>query len=65
VTIVDPEAEWTLESAMLKTRWPISPFLGRRFRGRVERTIVRGEVVYRQGEIEVAPGFGRRVLPAR
>jgi allantoinase len=63
VTIVDPDAEWTLDASMLKTRWPISPFLGRRFRGRVEATIVRGTVVHEAGESAVQPGFGRRVLP--
>jgi dihydroorotase-like cyclic amidohydrolase len=64
VTIVDPAASWTLDASMLKTRWPISPFLGRQFRGRVEATIVRGTVVHRDGEIVVGPGFGRRLLPA-
>lgn len=65
LAIVDPDAEWTLDAAMLETRWPLSPFLGRRFRGRVERTIVRGTIVYEHGEIQVAPGFGRRVVPVR
>lgn len=64
LTIVDPDAEWTLEASLLKTRWPISPFLGKRFRGRVETTIVRGTVVYRDGEIEARSGFGQRILPA-
>ena len=63
--IVDPDAEWTLEEGHLKTRWPVSPFLGRRFRGRVETTIVRGTVVYQDGEIQVQPGYGRRLLPGR
>jgi allantoinase len=65
LTVVDLEAEWILEAGMLKTRWPISPFLGRTFRGRVETTIVRGTVVYRDGEVRVEPGYGRRLLPAR
>jgi cytosine/adenosine deaminase-related metal-dependent hydrolase len=64
VTIVDRDAAWMLDAAMLKTRWPISPFLGRRFRGRVETTILRGTVVYQDGAITVGPGFGQRLLPA-
>jgi allantoinase len=63
VAIVDPNAAWTLDASMLKTRWPISPFLGRQFRGRVETTIVRGSVVHQDGEIVAQPGFGRRLLP--
>lgn len=61
VTIVDPDAHWTLDASMLKTRWPVSPFLGKQFRGRVEATLVRGTVVYQDGEIQVGPGFGKRV----
>jgi allantoinase len=61
VTIVDPDAAWTLDASMLKTRWPISPFLGKQFQGRVEATLVRGTVVYQDGEIQVEPGFGKRV----
>lgn len=65
VTLVDLFGEpWTLEAEMLKTRWPVSPFLGRRFLGRVTTTILRGTVVYRDGTIMAAPGFGRRVLPS-
>jgi dihydroorotase-like cyclic amidohydrolase len=63
MAIVDPNAAWTLDASMLKTRWPISPFLGRQFRGRVETTIVRGSVVHQDGEIVAQPGFGRRLLP--
>lgn len=63
VTIVDPNAVWTLDATMLKTRWPLSPFLGKTFRGQVETTILRGTVVHQRGEITIAPGFGRRLLP--
>jgi allantoinase len=63
VTIVDPDAAWTLDASMLKTRWPVSPFLGKPFRGRVEATLVRGTVVYQGGEIQVETGFGKRVQP--
>jgi allantoinase len=63
LTVVDLDATWTLDASMLKTRWPVSPFLGKQFRGRVEMTVVRGTVVCRDGEIQVAPGFGRRLTP--
>jgi allantoinase len=64
LVLVDRDAEWTLDANMLKTRWPISPFLGRRFRGRVDGTMVRGTMVCRAGNLLVQPGFGRRLLPA-
>jgi allantoinase len=65
LAIVDLDATWTLDASMLKTRWPVSPFLGKQFRGRVEMTLVRGTVVYRAGEIQVAPGFGQRLVPRK
>ena len=37
---------------------PWSPFEGRRVRGRVVRTIVRGATVYCDGEITASPGHG-------
>ncbi|MCC7371430.1 MAG: allantoinase AllB [Chloroflexi bacterium] len=64
IAIVDPDAAWTLDASMLKTRWPLSPFLGKAFRGRVCTTILRGTVVCQDGEIQVQPGFGQRLFPA-
>jgi allantoinase len=63
LTLVDLDAEWVLDAADLRTRWPLSPFVGRGFRGRVLATLVRGRPVYRDGEIAAPPGFGRRVVP--
>ena len=59
LTLVDLEQVWTLESSDLLTRWPINPFVGRTFQGRVVATLVRGTPVWRQGEVCVQPGFGR------
>ena len=63
--IVNPDAEWTLDAGMLKTRWPVSPFVGRRFRGRVESSFLRGTAVCRAGNLVVEPGFGERLRPSR
>jgi allantoinase len=62
VVLVDLEREWTLSEHDLRTRWPISPFVGRTFRGQVVATLVRGTEVWRDGAPRVAPGYGR---PAR
>jgi allantoinase len=61
LTLVDLECTWTLEAAALRTRWPISPFLGNTFRGRVAATLVRGTVVWQEGAARVEPGFGQLV----
>jgi allantoinase len=64
LVFVDLERQWTLRSDQLLYRWKISPFEGRQLRGAVAATLVRGEVVYRNGMIEQEPGYGRLVLPA-
>jgi allantoinase len=42
VVLVEPDAEWELTAEELRYRHPHSPYVGRRFRGRVVRTLVRG-----------------------
>jgi len=61
LALVDPEQEWTLESGELETRSGISAYVGRRFKGRVVRTIVRGKTVFADNEITGTPGWGHFV----
>jgi allantoinase len=63
LVLVDLEREWTLRAEDLQTRWPTSPFVGRVFRGRIEATLVRGAVVYREGQVVAEPGHGQLVVP--
>jgi allantoinase len=63
LTLVDVDGEWVLGQADLRTRWPLSPFVGHTFRGHVVVTLVRGEVVFRHGQVLARPGFGRLLLP--
>ena len=61
LVLIDAEREWTLDAAALQTRSGQSPYLGRTFRGLVRTTLVRGRIVYRDGEFPAAPGHGRFV----
>jgi allantoinase len=61
LVLLDPAPAWRLEPEMLRTRWPISPYLGRELRGRVAATLVRGAVVYRDGKLLGQPGYGQPV----
>jgi allantoinase len=63
LVLVDLDREWVLGASDLRTRWPISPFLGRAFKGAVATTLVRGTVVWRDGVSHVEPGFGQLVSP--
>ena len=59
IVLYDPHAETTVTRDGLLTNQQWSAFEGRTFRGRVVRTLVRGQDVYRDGEIVVPAGFGR------
>jgi dihydroorotase len=48
VTVIDPEAEYTVDRESFVSRSKNTPFHGRRVYGRVEATIVEGKVVYRR-----------------
>jgi carbamoyl-phosphate synthase/aspartate carbamoyltransferase/dihydroorotase len=56
---VDVDVAYTLSNAGLKTRVGWTPFAGRRVYGRVERVVLRGEIVYQDGAVLARPGCGR------
>lgn len=61
LVLLDPEREWVVTSDELLHTQKWSPFEGRSLRGRVVRTILRGETVYRDDAPERVPvqaGFG-------
>ena len=61
-TIVDPDQEWTLEDRHdLHSKHCVTPFEGESFVGKAVATVVRGEVVYEDGEIVGESGYGTRV----
>ncbi len=56
LVLVDPDAEFTLREDDLFYRNRHSAYCGATFRGRVDMTIARGTVVYRDGEIHPRRG---------
>jgi Dihydroorotase and related cyclic amidohydrolases len=40
-----------------------TPYAGRRVRGVIETTLVRGHVVYEDGAVVGQPGWGRQARP--
>jgi allantoinase len=63
IVLYDPRGETTVTRDGLLTRQQWSAFEGRTIRGRVVRTLVRGQDVYREGEVVVSAGFGRFLTP--
>jgi allantoinase len=55
LVVWNPDAEFTVDARALQHRHPITPYDGRRLRGTVERTYLRGHRIYERGEPFPAP----------
>ena len=64
VVIVDPKGETVVTEEWFRSRSKVTPFMGWRFRGSIDYTILRGEIIYEKGEIISGP-TGRWVKPLR
>ncbi len=60
--LVDLKSSFQLEADQLFTRHPLSPYLGSSFRGKIRRTISRGETIFQDGKI-TSSRPGRMVSP--
>jgi dihydropyrimidinase/allantoinase len=65
LALVDMNAEWTFDSgrSFSKAGGNMRAYDGRRLKGRVVSTFVRGELVFHEGEITASPGHGRFLRP--
>ncbi len=61
LTILDPATEWTLVEADLHSSAGWSPYHGWHLKGKVTRTILRGNVIFEGGQVVATPGAGRLV----
>lgn len=50
--VIDPAAAWVVDPALSASRSRNNPYAGRKLTGRVRHTILRGEVVVRDGEAQ-------------
>jgi allantoinase len=62
LTLVALNESYELTREMLLDRHKLSPFAGARFRGRIRRTLVRGQTVFHEGAI-VRSQVGRLLTP--
>ncbi len=56
LVVVDPRGSWRVREEDLFYKHPeVSPYIGMEFRGRIVYTVLRGEVVFREGEVQGRP----------
>lgn len=61
IVLIDPDQEWVLKNEDILHLNKQTPFAGRKFKGKVMKTLVRGVTVYDEGKICVEPGFGKYI----
>ncbi len=64
LTLVDLNQTYELKREHLLDRHKLSPYVGRTFRGKICRTILRGHTIFQDGKT-VGPPRGRFVVPLR
>jgi allantoinase len=55
LVVWDPDAETKIDARTLHHRHPVSPYDGRTLLGRVVTTMLRGEVVFGDGQVSGSP----------
>ena len=64
LVLIDRKEEWIIHGSELHGKTLFTPFEGLKVKGKVLMTLVRGEIVYRDGEILGKPGWGKFVIPS-
>lgn len=57
--IIDPEVEWTMNQDALETNINLLPIKGRKLKGKIAETIVRGKTVFDGKTVTAKPGDGQ------
>lgn len=65
LVIVDMNKEYKIKNENMFTKPQVTVFDGMVVQGAVEKTIIRGTVVYDQGEFRVKKGYGKFITPQR
>jgi len=64
LVLLDPDAEWTIRGTELHSQAGYTCFEGRRVRGKVVASFLRGRPLLHDGKIQQAPGYGQHVARA-
>lgn len=64
-TICDMDREWTVTSDKIYTKSGLNGYHGRKLKGKVTHTVVRGKVVMTEGDVISEPGWGKFIVPGK
>lgn len=62
---VDMDKKWIIDDQSLLTKSAWTPFIGMPMRGAVHRVVIRGEVVFVDGQVIAEPGSGKNIAQLR
>jgi allantoinase len=65
LTVVDLKKEWTIRAENLHSKSKFTPFDGWKVKGSIEYTIIRGDVLFEQGQITPDGHKARLITPQR
>lgn len=63
LVIIDMQKDYTLKSENMFTKPKITVFDGKNLRGAIEKTLVRGNLVFDRGDFYVEKGYGEFITP--
>ena len=64
-TLVDLEKEWVVDGKKLYYKQGWSPYDGWKIKGAIDKTIIRGTVVFEDGVVKSDKGFGQYINPRK
>lgn len=64
IIVLDPQKKWSIHAENLHSTAGWTPYEGMELSGKVETTVVRGKIVYQNGEIIGEKGYGRFITLA-
>lgn len=62
--LVDLNRQWEITNELVLSKIGWTPYAGRTVTGSIEATVVRGAIVYRNGQVQGQPGWGRQARPS-
>lgn len=63
IVVLDPKKKWTIQADDMHTKAGWTPYEGMEVTGKAETTIVRGEIVFHEGNVVGEKGYGRFIRP--